>query len=57
MNLEMVKAGLAEVYRGKPARGFDTEPYLEAEKRAREAKTGMWSMGDKYISPKDWRKR
>jgi endonuclease YncB( thermonuclease family) len=56
INLEMVKAGLAEVYRGKPARGFDNEPYLEAEKRAREAKTNMWSLGDKYISPKDWRK-
>jgi endonuclease YncB( thermonuclease family) len=56
INLEMVKKGLAEVYRGKPARGFDTEPYLEAEKRAREAKTGIWSLGDKYISPKDWRK-
>ncbi len=56
VNLEMVKAGLAEVYRGKPPKGFDTVPYLEAEKRAREAKTGMWSLGDKYISPKDWRK-
>ena len=56
INLEMVKAGLAEVYRGKPPKGFDTAPYLEAEKRAREAKTGMWSLGDKYISPKDWRK-
>jgi endonuclease YncB( thermonuclease family) len=56
INLEMVKTGLAEVYRGKPARGFDNGPYLEAEKRAREAKTGMWSLGDKYISPKDWRK-
>ena len=57
INLEMVKTGLAEVYRGKPPREFDTAPYLEAEKRAREAKTGMWSLGDKYISPKDWRKR
>ena len=56
INLEMIKTGLAEVYRGKPAREFDTEPYLEAEKRAREAKTGMWSLGDKYISPKHWRK-
>ena len=56
INLEIVKKGLAEVYRGKPARGFDNEPYLEAEKRAREAKTNMWSLGDKYISPKDWRK-
>ena len=56
INLEMVKAGLAEVYRGKPPREFDTVPYLEAEKRAKEAKTGMWFLGDKYISPKDWRK-
>ena len=56
INLEMVKTGLAEVYRGKPPRDLEMEPYLEAEKRAREAKTGMWSLGDKYISPKDWRK-
>ena len=27
-----------------------------AENKARKAATGMWSMGDKYISPKDWRK-
>ena len=27
VNLEMVKAGLAEVYRGKPAKGFDNGPY------------------------------
>ena len=57
INLEMVRTGLAEVYRGKPPNGFDNASYLEAEKRAREAKTGMWSLGDKYISPKDWRKR
>ena len=56
INLEMVKTGLAEVYRGKPPRDLAMEPYLEAEKRAREAKTGMWSLGDKCISPKDWRK-
>ena len=56
INLEMVRAGLVEVYRGKPPRDLEMEPYLEAEKRAREAKTGMWSLGDKYVSPKDWRK-
>ena len=56
INLEMVRAGLAEAYRGKPPKGFDTALYLEAEKRAKEAKTGMWSLGDKYISPKEWRK-
>ncbi len=57
INLEMVKAGLAEVYRGKSPKDFSLEPYLEAEKKARDAKRGMWSQGDKYISPKDWRKR
>ncbi len=28
-----------------------------ASKKARDAKRGMWSQGDKYISPKEWRKR
>ncbi len=56
INLEMVKAGLAEVYRGKPLEGFDSAPYLEAEAEATEAKRGMWSLGDEYISPREWRK-
>ena len=56
VNLEMVKAGLAEVYRGKPAPGFDNDPYQKAEDAARSAGKGMWSLGDKYISPKEWRK-
>jgi hypothetical protein len=56
VNLEMVKAGLSEVYRGKPAKGFDNGPYQKAEDEARCAGIGMWSLGDKYISPKDWRK-
>jgi len=56
VNLEMIKAGLAEVYRGRPAKGFDNGPYLKAEAEAREAKINMWSLGDKYISPKAWRK-
>ena len=56
VNLEMVRAGLAEVYRGRPAKGFDNEPYQKAEDAARRAGVGMWSLGDKYVSPKDWRK-
>jgi micrococcal nuclease len=56
INLEMVKAGLAEVYRGKPPKGFDPAPYRNAEKVAKEAKMGMWSLGDNYISPKEWRR-
>jgi micrococcal nuclease len=54
VNLEMVKAGLAEVYRGKPAGGLDLKPYWEAE--AKKAGIGMWSLGDNYISPRKWRR-
>ena len=56
VNLEIVRAGLAEVYRGKPAPGFDNGPYENAERDARKAGLGMWSLGDKYISPREWRK-
>lgn len=56
VNLEMVKAGFAEVYRGEHAKGFDPAPYVEAEKKARGEGKGMWVQGDKYMSPMDWRK-
>ena len=56
VNLEMVKAGLAEVYRGRPAKGLDVKPYWDAETEAKKTGIGMWSLGDKYISPKEWRK-
>ena len=56
VNIEMVKAGLAEVYRGKPAPGFDNGPYEKAENETRSAGKGMWSLGDKYVSPKEWRR-
>ena len=56
VNLEMVKAGLAEVYRGKPAGGLDLEPYWKEEAESKKAGIGMWSLGDKYISPRKWRR-
>jgi micrococcal nuclease len=56
VNLEMVKAGLSEVYRGKTADGLDLKPYWDAESGAKKAGIGMWSLGDKYISPKEWRR-
>jgi endonuclease YncB( thermonuclease family) len=56
VNLEMIKAGLAEVYRGKPAGGLDPEPYWKAEAEAKKAGIGMWSLGDKYMSPRKWRR-
>lgn len=56
VNLEMVKAGLAEVYRGIAPHKFNLLPYWQAEKEARDNKRGMWSLEDKYVSPKVWRK-
>ena len=56
VNIEMVKAGLAEVYRGKPASGLDMGPYWKAEEEAKAAKRGMWVLGDTYVSPRDWRR-
>ena len=56
VNLEMVKEGLAEVYKGKPAPGFNNQPFWDAEQEARKNMRGMWSLGDEYISPKEWRK-
>ncbi len=56
VNLEMISAGLAEVYRGRPAKGLDLEPYWKAEKDAREAGRGIWSLGNDYISPREWRR-
>ena len=55
VNLEMVRAGLAEVYKERPGKGFDNEPYQKAEDAARRAGSGMWSLGDKYVSPRNWR--
>ena len=57
VNLRMVQVGLAEAYKGQPAKGFKPQPYEIAEQEARRNKRGVWSLGDKYISPTDWRKR
>jgi micrococcal nuclease len=56
INLEMIKAGLAEVYRGIAPYRFDLDPYWKSEREARIAKKGMWVLGDKYVSPKEWRR-
>ena len=52
----MVKAGLAEVYRGTPAQGQDVGPYWRAEEDAKRVGRGMWVLGDKYVSPREWRR-
>jgi len=57
VNLEMVAAGMAEVYPGKTPPGFNLSPFREAEKTARLAQKGIWSLGDRYASPHNWRKQ
>ena len=56
INLEMIRAGLAEVYRGGRPRGLNLDPFWLAEKEASEALRGIWSLGDEYISPREWRR-
>jgi endonuclease YncB( thermonuclease family) len=56
INVDMVMKGLAEVSAGEPPVGLDIAPYLQAEKEAKAGGRGMWSLGDRYISPKEWRK-
>jgi micrococcal nuclease len=55
-NLEIVRAGLAEVYRGRPPRGLDADAYARAEAEAKAGRRGVWALQD-YQSPKDWRKK
>jgi endonuclease YncB( thermonuclease family) len=55
VNIEMLKAGYAQVYRGNPIKGLDTKPYWEAEKEARIYRRGMWSLWDCY-RPQKWKK-
>jgi endonuclease YncB( thermonuclease family) len=56
INIEMIKAGLAEVYRGKRPKTLDSKLYLEQEAAARTAGIGMWGRQSFYTSPKLWRK-
>ena len=55
VNLIMIGAGLAEVYRGKPASGLEIATYRDAEKKAKESVFGIWILRDQYFSPRDWR--
>ena len=55
VNIEMIKAGLAEVYRGIPATDLEISAYRDAENRAKADVKGMWELRDQYFSPLDWR--
>lgn len=56
VNLEMVRAGLAEVYRGDRCQAY-CEDLLRSEVQARHRSLRMWAQGDKYESPTVFRKR
>jgi len=43
VNLEMIKAGCARVYRGDPPHPLYLLPYLKAEETARRTRRGIWS--------------
>lgn len=57
INIELVKKGLAEVYRGKGAIKAYRIELETAEKGARDNPRGIWTLGDNYESPADFRKR
>ncbi len=56
INLEMIKAGLAEVYKGRRPKKLDSHTYFKVENKARKTGKGMWKQGHLYKSPRQWRK-
>jgi endonuclease YncB( thermonuclease family) len=57
INLAMIEAGLAEVYRGPESDNPYKRQYDTAEDSAQSAKKNMWIQGDTYESPLAYRKR
>ncbi len=55
INIEMIKAGLAEVYTGRRPKNLDSQLYLKEELNARKSGKGMWTQSF-YKSPRQWRK-
>ena len=55
INLEMIWAGLAEVFRGAPAANLEITIYRDAEMKAKASARGIWVLRDQYFSPWDWR--
>ena len=55
INIERINAGLAEMYRGVPARNLNITAYRNAERSAKESVKGIWELRDQYFSPWDWR--
>jgi micrococcal nuclease len=57
LNLAVVEAGLAEVYRGSTITDPYQPQYAAAEAAAQHAGRGMWTLGAHYESPRAYRRR
>ena len=56
-NMTLVESGLAEAYRG-PVKRIDQSEYIQAEGKAKAAKTGIWGLPEnQQQSPADYRKQ
>jgi micrococcal nuclease len=55
INIELIKEGLAEVWREKSPAGLTIDFYRKTQEEAKKVGRGIWSLGDKYMSPQDWR--
>lgn len=56
-NMTLVESGLAEAYRG-PVKRIDQSEYIQAEGKAKAAKTGIWGLPEnQQQSPSDYRKQ
>lgn len=54
INIELIRNGRAEVWREEPPPGLLIGPCIEAQEAAQEAGRGIWSLGDNYMSRRDW---
>jgi endonuclease YncB( thermonuclease family) len=57
VNIEMLKAGMAEAYTEYLIDEQYRNVFLEAEKEAREKKIGIWSLGLVYERPSVYRNK
>ncbi|MGD8391426.1 MAG: thermonuclease family protein [Desulfobacterales bacterium] len=55
INIRMIHAGLAEVYRGTLPQNLEINAYRIAERKAKENFKGIWELRDQYFSPWHWR--
>lgn len=56
VNQEMLNAGLAEAYREYLKTPY-RNPFLQAEQEAKAQRKGIWSQGDSYERPSQFRRR